>query len=336
METQAYHGRKFLLIVNPDSGTGKNVRKIQFIERYFKKHNIKIEIQYTGYAGHATEIAAGSNGGKYGSVIGCGGDGTINEVANGLAGTGVKMGIIPWGTGNVLAREMKFPRSLKKICKTIVRGKSMKMDLGSCNGRYFLLMASVGVDAYSLKLVKNSFLKKMTGVFAYAFGVFKAFINYKFPEIEVVFDNGAVERCFFILISNTSRYGRYFRITPYADPFDGLLDVIIYKEKGRLNFLKFFLGILWNTLSGNHKNNHEFFYKKNNFYRVGSLKVRSLSGNIVSQLDGDHFTVNDLNFNIRKKFLDVILPKKTIKKIKKKHGSNPGKTEFLTGKYRSS
>jgi diacylglycerol kinase family enzyme len=178
-------------------------------------------------------------------------------------------------------------------------------------------MASVGFDAYSLKQINNSSIKKTVGIFAYILGAVKAFFNYSFPQLDVSIENRVTEKGTFVLISNTSHYGRYFKITPFANPFDGMLDVIIYKKKGRLNFLRLLLGVLWNTITGNHENNHYFFSKANSFYRTTSLKIKSSSGNLFYQLDGDHFLSRELSLSIKKKSLNVILPKKTIKKFLK-------------------
>jgi len=314
---------KYLLIVNPNSGARNHEKNLSKIIKYFKKFKTEVHVKYTEYQGHGAIIAHDSLDENYSAVIGCGGDGTINEVANGLAGTEIKLGIIPWGTGNVFAREMHFPKNLKKLCKVIIKEKYLKMDLGlSGNNKFFLLMASVGFDAYSLKQIKYSIIKKSFGIFAYFLGAIKAFFNYKFPELEVSFDDGCIEKGTFVLISNTSRYGKYFKITPFADPFDGFLDVIIYKEKGKLNFLKLLLSILWNTLTKKPKNNHYFFSKKNSFYRVKSLQIHSPSGNVHYQIDGDHFMNNDLNLSVSEKSLNVILPNKMIKKYLRKQTKN--------------
>lgn len=308
---------KILLIINKKSGSRDHLKNIRRVKKYFIRNGIAVVVTFTEYAGHGKIIAADAVNKGYDVVVGCGGDGTINEVVNGLAGSDVKMGIIPWGTGNVFAREMKFPRKLKRLCKIIKKGMSVKIDLGVCNNSYFLLMFSSGFDAYSLKAIENSYLKKHIGIFAYVIGAAKAMINYDFPEMEIELENGQIEKGTFILISNTSYYGRYFRLTPHAKPFDGILDVVIFKERGRLNFIKLLLQIFWNSITGSHKDNHQIFMKGNGVYRVKSLKINIHEKDLVSQIDGDYFSAETLDIKVAESSLNIILPQAVVKKVNK-------------------
>ena len=116
-------------------------------------------------------------------------------------------------------------------------------------------MCGAGFDAYSLKQIESLDVKRTAGKFAYVMGGIKAFDRYSYPEMELELPDGAVERCRYALVSNTSRYGAYFTVSPKANPADGLLDVFIYNESGRFNMLRLVLRVLLsafglNTLQG--------------------------------------------------------------------------------------
>src|ERR1035437_976361 len=100
---------RYLLIVNPVSGAGKDEKNIAWVLRHFRKHGHQIDLRRTKGRGDAQKFARQAVAAEYDVVIGGGGDGTINEVLNGMIGSEVRLAILPWGTGNVFAGEMGFP-----------------------------------------------------------------------------------------------------------------------------------------------------------------------------------------------------------------------------------
>ncbi len=309
---------KYLLIINPKSGNRLQKTYEHRVRHYFEWYGIKTEVRYSEYPGHSTIIARESLNQGFDVIIGCGGDGTINEVVNGLACSEQKMGIIPWGTGNVFAREMNFPLSLKKICKMIRKGRSVRIDLGKAEDRYFLLMYSSGFDAYALKHVERKGIKKIFGVFAYIIGAVKGFVRYRFPEINVEFEDNTTMTASMVVVSNTSRYGRYFKFSPTAIPVDGVLDLFIYKERGRWSLIKLFMRLLINSITGNHRNTHYFFLKQHSYFKVRSIKISSVDTKYYSQLDGDLFNKQSVRISVEPKGVDMILPRSIIKMFSKK------------------
>jgi len=149
---------RYLLIVNPKSGKGDGLKRVRKIRAYFYRHGTRLRTMFTQYPGQATELAS-RFGSHYDVVIGAGGDGTINEVINGIVGTGAKLGIMPWGTGNVFAKEMGIYAHPILSSRVIRQNNSISLDLGRMNGRYFLMMAGAGLDAYSLKQLDHLNLK---------------------------------------------------------------------------------------------------------------------------------------------------------------------------------
>lgn len=283
------------------------------MKKYFERHHLILDIVKTEYSGHAEKIARDASSQDYDCIIGAGGDGTINEVLNGIIGSGKRMGIIPWGTANVFTREMRFPTRLRRICRLIRNGHSLNLDAARCNDRYFLLMCGVGFDAYSLKQIENLNLKKKMGIFAYIFGGFKAFSKYKFPEMTVIIDEKTQESGSFVLVSNTSRYTNYFSITLQAFPIDGLLDVFIYKTRGRIGILSLLLHLVKAALNFILLNNPSLFFKRIAFYRAKKIQISSKE-KVCTQLDGELASNLPVSIDIIPHTIDCILPNKTIKK----------------------
>ncbi len=304
-----------LLIVNPRSGSGRYREYLSFVELYFKKRGIPLESRFTERAGHATEIAREASAAGFGVVIGAGGDGTINEVLNGLAGTETKLAILPWGTGNVFAREMEFPRSLKRQCAVIARGRSARLDTGICGNRRFLLMCGAGFDAYSLKQIEGLGIKRAAGMLAYVIGGIRAFARYRFPEMVAEFPDGIRVRCGFALVSNTSRYGAFFSISPKALPNDGLLDVFLYKQSGLFAMIRLALAVVRSVFSPGGVVRPLPALTRASWHRVKSLKLVS-EGKVYTQLDGDLSLPLPAEISIAPASVSCILPAKAVRRLR--------------------
>ena len=119
---------KYLLIVNPKSGKGTAPERVDAVVRYFRRHGHEVDVRLTNRPGHAVDIAAAACSSGYHAIVGCGGDGTINEVLNGMTGSNCLLGILPWGTGNVFAAEMGLPTRLRAACRLIRKGSSARFD----------------------------------------------------------------------------------------------------------------------------------------------------------------------------------------------------------------
>ena len=139
---------KISLIANPMSGGRKDKTELlKIVSDYFSQNGNKVTLKTTGRRGEATEFAKQSVRNLDDLVVVVGGDGTINEVASGVVGSEVAMGIIPMGSGNGLARTLRIPQNIEKACKLISEGDRVKIDTGKANGRFFALVAGVGFDA---------------------------------------------------------------------------------------------------------------------------------------------------------------------------------------------
>jgi YegS/Rv2252/BmrU family lipid kinase len=259
------HFRKIKLIVNPKSGRGvkmpyplekilgfrpraknnnRNVEDyIAEIQKSLKALGLEIETSVTAYGGHGTEIARECAEQGYDLVIACGGDGTINEVINGLAESDTALAVIPLGTANVFAIEMGSPVKLEDICQMIAAGETRKIDLGLANDRYFACMLGVGYDAHILKMA-DSELKGRWGAMAYAIAGTRNLLKYRFRKIRYQLDDEEkIRKGRYLFVCNGKFYGGGMELAPDADPSDGLLDVCVLKKKGLINFIRYLYGI---------------------------------------------------------------------------------------------
>ena len=276
---------KYLLVLNPVSGGGRNHHKLNKALGYFRKKGDFVEVARTSVAGDGARVVRARRG-EFDAVIAAGGDGTIHEVIEGLAGTPTPLGILPWGTGNVFAREMSLPWRTKALCKRIRRGRVRTLDVGLADGRPFLLMVSVGLDAYTLGTMVQSRFKRLWGMASYALAGLGALARYHYPDIQVTFDDGTTDRGGFVLVSNTRLYGAFFTFHPQADPSDGYLDVLVFRHNGRWKFLGMAFHMAWHGLMDKRGTRPAAFLSQHGIYRTKGLKIAS-GHQRQAQADGD-------------------------------------------------
>ncbi len=211
-------------IINPSAGKHKNLK---ILEKDIKKLFPESEIIYTKYAGHAKELALEAAQKKYETVISVGGDGTINEVTQGLANSETALGIIPCGSGNGFARMIKIPlKDTEKCLEIIKQGRTKKIDIGQANNEYFLNVAGIGFDA----LVAQKFAKsKRRGKLPYFKIGIKEYFSYRPGKYTLTFDNGSKTELtpLCLAFANGTQYGSNFYIAPKAKLDDGFLDMVI-------------------------------------------------------------------------------------------------------------
>lgn len=307
---------KYLLIVNPVSGSGLARRQVEAVVKAFERRGHSIDLRFTEGPGHAEDLAREASASDYDVVIGGGGDGTINEVLNGLSGSGKTLAIIPWGTGNVFAKEMRFPRRIGAICRMIMRGEAESLDLGLANGRRFLLMVGAGVDGYTLRELKGQGLKRRLGALAYAVAAIGAFARYRYPEVRIELAEGQRDSGSFVLVSNTRLYGDVFSFTPLASPTDGLLDVFVFRETGRWNTMVLALRYLGHSLVNPNIARTPLGLKQSRLYRTTSLSLSSAK-RVDSQMDGEVGPDLPLHISVEPRALRLIMPARALRKYRR-------------------
>ncbi len=218
---------RYPVIFNPKARSQKGGR----VQRFIESHADRLELYPTHHAGEARELAARFVAHGEPVVIAAGGDGTLNEVVNGLVGSRTLLGVLPAGTMNVFAREMGIPcDSLEQAMQVIERGWVEEVDLFGANGFPFVQMAGVGFDA--LVIEETSWdLKKMLGPLAYLLAAVKV-LGERPPKLEVICADGRREQGVAVLAGNGSLYGGPFKFFRHANNHDSKLDVLVYKEAG--------------------------------------------------------------------------------------------------------
>lgn len=295
---------KAILILNPESGNTKikispllkwtfkrleNTVKeistpkitaqelIKEVRENCNKENISLDTEFTKYPKHAVELAKAARD-KYDMIIVAGGDGTINEVINGIGKSKIMLAIIPFGSTNVLALELGIPFDVKEASKLIGQGKKLRIDLGYAQtdevARYFTMMADVG---FVPKLIEgvNLKVKKRLGNLAYLFAGIQQLLKYKWQNIHVKHKMHSVG--YFVIVSNIKDYAGEYQIAQKASINDGLLDLVVINRKSFWTIIKFIFLI---SIGKSNK------FLKGEYYQIKEAYIYSKHKMLV-QIDGE-------------------------------------------------
>ena len=218
---------EILFIVNPISGTGKQKKLNAILAKALDYNQFRPTIVYTEHAGHATELSRKAIG-QYYIVIAVGGDGTVNEVVKGLAGSQTIMGIIPVGSGNGLARHLNIPMKMEEAVKVINKQLVERIDTVKINNELSVNVSGVGFDAHvAHKFSKNG----KRGSIPYEKIAATEFQQYKTQAYKIVADGKPMFRnAFMISLANSTQFGNNALISPEAKIDDGLVDICIMSE----------------------------------------------------------------------------------------------------------
>jgi len=217
-----------LFIINKFSGGGYRPEVEGRIIEQCKALDIESTIAFTQSRGHAIELAHLAAEQKFDLVFAVGGDGTVNEVAQGLVNTGVTMGILPKGSGNGLARHLGIPMSFRRALGVLRKNQVRAIDTLSVNGKLSVNVSGIGFDGYIAGLFAN---KAKRGLAGYAKLVLKEFITFQPFDAEVTV-NGEVLKAkpFLIAVANSSQFGNNARVAPRASVSDQLMDLCLIKK----------------------------------------------------------------------------------------------------------
>ena len=286
------------LIINPSSGRWRAKKSLSKINKVFQNSCLKIDMFFTCQKGEATLVARQAVRNKYDLVIAAGGDGTINEVINGIIGSKAALGIIPIGTVNVFALEMGIPLDIVKACRVIIRNKRKIVDLGKADNYYFLLMAGIGFDAQVIQSVRLS-LKRFIGRFAYIIFGLITFFRFKPIKLHINSDTENIkENGYLITIGNSKNYAGNFTITKNAKIDDGWLDVCIFKNNTKWAIFSY----ICNILRGKHIDSKDVVYFKIKTFSVNSDKPALV------QVDGEVIGELPMSFEVVPKCVSIIIP----------------------------
>ncbi len=237
--------KKILFIINKHSGVGYQATVEGQILSACKKNGAECTIEYTQRRGHAISLANNASKTGFDYVVAVGGDGTINEVSQGLLHTPTPMGILPRGSGNGLARHLGIPVALSDAINSLFTNKVVRIDTLTVNDKLSLNVSGIGFDGHIANLFAD---RKIRGLFGYVRLILKELFNFQEFEAEIT-GNGitSTQKAFIIGIANSSQYGNNIKIAPLASVCDGLLNVTILKKIPLYN-LKFIYDFLRGSL----------------------------------------------------------------------------------------
>jgi len=291
---------KTKLIYDPISGGGIGEEYINDVIEKLRNNKVDVDLHSTKKVGDAKEVARGIKESEFDVLAIMGGDGTINEVINGLLPTNIPIAIIPSGIANVFANEVGISKNPLKACEAIYEGSLYDVDLGKINDGYFLSLASIGFDSYVLKNTPPS-LKRKYGKLAYMYTGIKTIFSYKPSPIYVKIEGIKEDKtCYFMVIGNVSIYGEpYVKMTPKASVTDGLLDVCLFKKENPINYFRYFLGAILRL----HTQFPDVEYFQTEKLHVESEKT------LMVEVDGDVWGELPTTFSILKNRVKILLPK---------------------------
>lgn len=268
------------LIYNPTSGREEMKRRLADILERLDQGGIETSCHATTGEGDATIAAAEAVERGYDLIIAAGGDGTLNEVINGMAEKPnlPPLGVLPLGTTNDFARAMGIPKNWEDSCNLIVRQESRLIDLGKANDRYFINIAGGG-SLTELTYEVPSKLKTMIGQLAYYLKGIEKMASLSPTEL-IIRANGQEtyhDEFMLFLIANTNSVGGFEKLAPGARIDDGLFDVIALKKCNLAEFIR----LVTLALRGEHLNDKKVVY-----FRTDAMEVTS-PGHVQLNLDGE-------------------------------------------------
>jgi diacylglycerol kinase (ATP) len=304
--------RNALLIHNPNAGNGGGGRRRMLDEarRIFSFAGIEAELTDTRGPGDATEMAYRASAEGRQLVIACGGDGTLNEVVNGLAtqqnGHRVPLALLPGGTANVLAKELDLPWDIPSAAEKLVHGEIKDIALGLATPleqperkRYFLSVAGAGPDGMIVYAIDLD-LKARVGILAYWWqGAYQVF-RYKFPHFRVV-SGGQTLDASLLVVGRTKNYGGPFKITTGADLYEDQFELMALTTQSGFRYLSYLPSLWFDKLRGT---------EGVHFWKSDTVVCEPLDAHpVYAQIDGEPLARLPVEFKIIPHALKLLVPK---------------------------
>ena len=298
--------RKTFLIFNPFAGALRNGKRERLIDgslRALRDAGIQAEAVATTGPGTAPAITRRCMEDGADLILVAGGDGTINEVVNGMIYSNVPLGILPAGTANVLATELAIGKRPEAAARALPECVPERIAAGrivnhlSPEGRHFLLMAGVGLDAHIVYRITAG-MKATLGKAAYWAGGFSQ-LGRRFPEFAVEVD-GASYRASFALVARVRNYGGDLEIAPRISLFEDEFEVVLFSGQSSFVYLKYMLGVVTRRIEG--------------MQGVTIVRARKVSCSgpedtaIHAQVDGEYAGRLPLNIEIQPDALTLLVP----------------------------
>lgn len=294
--------KRVKIIINPSSGRQLVERKIDYLSKLLLDDGYIVGKYFTEKKYDAKNETIKTCKEDWDIIIACGGDGTVNEVATGIALSKNKLpvAILSSGTVNDFANHMNIPRNIDDFFDMIKREKIVNVDLGKVNEEYFVNVAAGGLFANVGYLV-NSEMKAILGRMAYYFEGVRELTSENLEPITLSFKSEEyteVSETLIFLISNSSSIGGFKKLAPNADVLDGLLDVLIIKKSNVADLANIFFSIL----KGEHINHPNVKY-----FKTKKITIEAENEEVNIDIDGEYGGKLPATFQVVSKGMRVLI-----------------------------
>jgi len=292
--------QEIALIVNLTAGYGRCRLKYPEVAAYLKQNKIKAKSFFTEKRGHGEELARQAVHEGFEMVVSMGGDGTLNEVVNGVAGSQVTLGYIPAGSGNDFGRIFGLKKGeVIKACSVLKDGHVRAVDLCRTNGRFFINVAGAGFDAEVGHMANIWGKRYFSGAGAYVASILRQLAAFSPREMVIEIDDQRIcTKAWAVVAANARYFGGGFMIAPTAEIDDGLLDVYIIGELSKAGLLM----VLPRVVTGGHVSHPAVAFRRAKRVRISSAYA------LAAQADGEIIGRLPQEFEITGQKINMILP----------------------------
>ncbi len=291
--------RKIKVIVNPNSGRGKGRKLFPLIRQKLQDRNLSFHLQFSESAEDVTHLTRQAQGEGFNFILSCGGDGTHHRALQSMVGSRYVFGFIPAGTGNDFPANLGIGEDLDFACDLLLKGKIRKIDLIQVDtGEYIAGVGGIGFDS-EVNAIANRISPYLGGKAAYVLPVLLKTLVYRPKEISLHLDHETRQgKILMVAFGNIKSYGRGMRITPLAEPDDGLLDVCWIDPVKPFRLYRLFPTVF----TGEHLEVPEVHYYRSSALRVESPVPLDLYG------DGEFISRTPFTLRIVPRALRVLVP----------------------------
>ena len=290
---------RLYFIVNSLSGGGRCGECFKLAQAEMHARGIPYEWVETKHRKHAVELARIAYESGERRIVAVGGDGSINEVASALAGTDAVMGVLPFGTGNDLAKVIGLSTEPLAALETLLAGNVRQMDACDANGCFFINVAGFGFDVDVLMCMEKYKARYKKGMLPYLLGILDALAHLKSLPIKIHMPDGSIKEMDAVLVAvgNGTHFGGGMKAVPDADPFDGLMDVCAIRKVSLVQFLF----LLPRFIKGKHVG-----LKIVDYFRADSLYVEGPESSVLD-VDGELYSHAPARFTLQKQALNMLV-----------------------------
>jgi diacylglycerol kinase (ATP) len=282
-----------LVILNP-AAHGERARRRHARVKELASGSI---VYATSRRGEAETLARRAATEGYRKIVAAGGDGTVNEVVNGIAGSKAVLGLLPIGTMNVFATELGLPTHDLNLCWNIVQSENTRLvDLPVANRKFFVQLAGVGLDAQVVKETSTK-LRRNVGPVSYLVAAAQI-ASRQPPRLFIASENASINEGSFVLIGNGRLYGGPFPFFKQAVIDDGLFDVVVFKRLGYLEIIKYLQDVIFSS---------EIRTPEVEYFQTRRLRVES-DEPVPVEVDGELVGNCPVEFTLHERSLCVLVP----------------------------